>query len=155
MSLLPNYVKEELLKLNVHVGLNVTNLKDSIEFYTKAFGIKPAKVKEGYAKFLLEQPGLNFTLNQSNKVEGNQVGHFGFQLNSEDEVLFHKERLEKEGFFARDEMDTTCCYAVQDKFWITDPDRNEWEFFFTKADADVHSSRTSTPISTSSSCCNN
>jgi catechol 2,3-dioxygenase-like lactoylglutathione lyase family enzyme len=88
--------------VNVHVGLNVTNLENSIEFYTKVFGVNPVKVKEGYAKFLLEQPELNFTLNQSNKVEGNQVGHFGFQLETAEEVLLHKERLEKEGFFARD-----------------------------------------------------
>jgi catechol 2,3-dioxygenase-like lactoylglutathione lyase family enzyme len=140
--------------LNVHVGLNVTNLENSIEFYTKVFGVNPVKVKEGYAKFLLEQPGLNFTLNQNTKVEGNQVGHFGFQLETAEEVLLHKERLEREGFFARDEMNTTCCYAVQDKFWVTDPDRNEWEFFYTKADAEVHSGTTSTPITTSGTCCN-
>ncbi|WP_257350776.1 ArsI/CadI family heavy metal resistance metalloenzyme [Pseudalkalibacillus decolorationis] len=147
--------------LNVHVGLNVTNLENSMEFYKKVFGVDPVKVKKDYAKFLLEQPGLNFTLNQSNKVEGNQVGHFGFQLETEDEVLLHKERLEKEGFFARVEIDTTCCYAVQDKFWVTDPDGNEWEFFYTKADAEVHSKATdecctaSTPTATSSTCCNN
>ncbi|MCF6409709.1 ArsI/CadI family heavy metal resistance metalloenzyme [Pseudalkalibacillus salsuginis] len=140
--------------LNVHVGLNVTNLENSIEFYNKVFGVDPVKVKKDYAKFLLEQPGLNFTLNQSNQVEGNQVGHFGFQVETEEEVLLHKERLEKEGFFARDEMDTTCCYAVQDKFWVTDPDGNEWEFFYTKVDAEVHSDSASTPITTASTCCN-
>lgn len=68
-------------------------------------------------------------------------------------MLKHKERLEKEGFFARDEMDTTCCYAVQDKFWVTDPNGNEWEFFYTKADTDIHS--TQAPASAASSCCNN
>ncbi len=125
--------------LNVHVGLNVMNLEKSIEFYSKVFGTEPVKVKEDYAKFLLEQPGLNFTLNRMDKVEGNQVGHFGFQVKDLEEVLAHKARLEKEGFFAREQMNTTCCYAVQDKFWVTDPDGNEWEFFFTKADADVHS----------------
>ena len=52
--------------------------------------------------------------------------------------ISHKTRLEKEGFFAREEMDTTCCYAVQDKFWVTDPDGNEWEFFYTKLDSEVH-----------------
>ena len=59
-------------------------------------------------------------------------------MDTAEEITLHKERLEKEGFFARDEMDTTCCYAVQDKFWVTDPDGNEWEFFYTKADSDVH-----------------
>ncbi|GIN84286.1 hypothetical protein J6TS2_06720 [Heyndrickxia sporothermodurans] len=120
----------------VHVGINVTKLEKSMEFYQKVFGTEPVKVKPDYAKFLLENPGLNFTLNVRDEVIGNQVNHFGFQVDSLEEVLSHKERLEKEGFFAREEMDTTCCYAVQDKFWVTDPDGNEWEFFFTKANSE-------------------
>jgi len=131
----------------VHVGVNVTNLEASIVFYQKVFGLAPVKVKEGYAKFLLENPGLNFTLNVRNQVEGNQVNHFGFQVETSEEILAHKERLEKEGFFAREEMDTTCCYAVQDKFWVTDPDGNEWEFFYTKADSEVQK------IVENTSCC--
>ncbi|MEH7453519.1 ArsI/CadI family heavy metal resistance metalloenzyme [Gottfriedia acidiceleris] len=131
----------------VHVGVNVTNLEASITFYQKVFGLAPVKVKEGYAKFLIENPGLNFTLNVRNQVEGNQVNHFGFQVETSEEILTHKERLEKEGFFAREEMDTTCCYAVQDKFWVTDPDGNEWEFFYTKADSDVQKIE-------NKSCCN-
>ncbi|MFE5390014.1 ArsI/CadI family heavy metal resistance metalloenzyme [Bacillus thuringiensis] len=122
----------------VHVGINVKNLEKSIEFYEKVFGVLPVKVKTDYAKFLLETPGLNFTLNVRDEVKGNQVNHFGFQVDTAEEITLHKERLEKEGFFARDEMDTTCCYAVQDKFWVTDPDGNEWEFFYTKAHSDVH-----------------
>ncbi|WP_152669697.1 ArsI/CadI family heavy metal resistance metalloenzyme, partial [Priestia megaterium] len=122
----------------VHVGINVINLEQSIEFYQKVFGVKPEKVKEDYAKFLLDEPGLNFTLNVRDEVKGNQVNHFGFQVDNAEEVTAHKERLEKEGFFAREETDTTCCYAVQDKFWVTDPDGNEWEFFYTKANSDVH-----------------
>ncbi|UPM55602.1 ArsI/CadI family heavy metal resistance metalloenzyme [Gottfriedia acidiceleris] len=121
----------------VHVGVNVTNLEASIAFYKKVFGIAPVKVKEEYAKFLLENPGLNFTLNVRDQVEGNQVNHFGFQVETSEEVLFHKKRLEKEGFFVREEINTTCCYAVQDKFWVTDPDSNEWEFFYTKSDSEV------------------
>jgi len=122
----------------VHVGINVTNLEKSIEFYQKVFGVEPVKVKTDYAKFLLENPGLNFTLNVRDAVSGNQVNHFGFQVESAEEIVAHKKRLEKEGFFAREEMDTTCCYAVQDKFWVTDPDSNEWEFFYTKSDSEVH-----------------
>ncbi|GLB59624.1 lactoylglutathione lyase [Cytobacillus sp. NCCP-133] len=122
--------------MKVHVGINVTDLNQSIEFYSKVFHTEPVKIKEDYAKFLLEDPGLNFTLNVKDKVSGNQVGHFGFQVENKDEVLLHKDRLEKLGFFAREEMDVTCCYATQDKFWVTDPDGNEWEFFYTKADVE-------------------
>ncbi|MBM7651761.1 ArsI/CadI family heavy metal resistance metalloenzyme [Neobacillus cucumis] len=129
----------------MHVGVNVTNLEKSIEFYTKVFNTEPVKIKTDYAKFLLDDPGLNFTLNLKDKVSGNQVGHFGFQVGNRDEVFQHKGRLEKLGFFAREEMDVTCCYATQDKFWVTDPDGNEWEFFYTKSDVET--------MTTESSCC--
>jgi catechol 2,3-dioxygenase-like lactoylglutathione lyase family enzyme len=131
--------------LKIHVGINVTDLNQSINFYSKVFGAKPVKVKQDYAKFLMEDPGLNFTLNLKDKVTGNQVGHFGFQVENQEEVLQHKDRLENLGFFAREEMDVTCCYATQDKFWVTDPDGNEWEFFYTKADVE--------PMETGSGCC--
>ncbi|BAC12282.1 ArsI/CadI family heavy metal resistance metalloenzyme [Oceanobacillus iheyensis] len=121
----------------VHVGVNVTKINESIEFYSKVFGVEPVKSKSNYAKFLLDKPGINFTLNLKDEVRGNQVNHFGFQVETAEEILSHKKRLEKEGFFARDEMNTTCCYAVQDKFWVTDPDGNEWEFFYTKAESEI------------------
>ncbi|MBO8165154.1 MAG: VOC family protein [Brevibacillus sp.] len=131
----------------VHVGINVTNLEKSIAFYSKLFGTDPVKVKPDYAKFLLESPGLNFTLNARQEVSGNQVSHFGFQVASTEEVLAHKDRLEKLGLFAdKDEFNTVCCYATQDKFWVRDPDGNEWEFFYTKSDADI-------PHDEASACC--
>jgi catechol 2,3-dioxygenase-like lactoylglutathione lyase family enzyme len=120
--------------LRTHVGLNVTNLASSIDFYSKVFNAAPVKVKDDYAKFLPEQLALNFTLNSKEVVKGNQVGHFGIQVASLEEVLNQKDRLQELGFFAREEMNTNCCYALQDKFWVTDPDGNEWEFFFTKQD---------------------
>ncbi|HZG17282.1 MAG TPA: ArsI/CadI family heavy metal resistance metalloenzyme [Candidatus Bathyarchaeia archaeon] len=123
-----------------HIGLNVSNLEKSIEFYRKLFGADPVKVKPEYAKFLLETPGLNFTLNLRDEVSGNQVGHFGIQVESTEEVVAHKKRLEDNGILSQyDEMNTTCCYALQDKFWIHDPDGNEWEFFYTIADAEAQS----------------
>ncbi|MCM3113824.1 VOC family protein [Neobacillus sp. MER 74] len=130
-----------------HVGLNVTNLEKSIGFYSKVFGVDPVKVKPDYAKFLLETPGLNFTLNLQDNVSGNQVGHFGIQVESTDEVIAHKNRLEANGIHTQyEEINTTCCYALQDKFWVLDPDGNEWEFFYTKADIEVNSEN-------ESSCC--
>lgn len=120
--------------IQTHIGLNVTDLKSSIDFYSKIFDGTPVKVKDDYAKFSPKQLALNFTLNSTEKVIGNQVGHFGIQVDSLEEVLSQKDRLQKLGFFAREEMNTNCCYALQDKFWVTDPDGNEWEFFFTKQD---------------------
>lgn len=117
-----------------HLGLNVTDLSASIRFYTKLFGENPVKTRENYAKYLPGNLSLNFTLNVKESVTGNQVDHFGIQLEKIEELSAHKERLEKEGFFTREETGTTCCYALQDKFWLTDPDGNEWEFFYTKED---------------------
>ncbi|WP_089739121.1 ArsI/CadI family heavy metal resistance metalloenzyme [Gracilibacillus ureilyticus] len=123
---------------HIHIGLNVKDLKESLDFYRRMLGAEPVKVKEDYVKYLVNNPNLNLTLSEKKNVEGNQINHLGIQVESYEEMLSHKERIEKEGFFAREEMDTTCCYAVQDKFWVTDPDGIEWEYFYTKADAEVH-----------------
>ncbi|WP_204464994.1 ArsI/CadI family heavy metal resistance metalloenzyme [Shouchella xiaoxiensis] len=123
--------------MNVHIGLNVKNLEESKEFYRKFFSMDPVKVKEGYVKFLTSEPNLNLTLTEVDRVEGNTINHLGVQVNSKEDVSLHKERLEKEGFFAKEELNTTCCYAIQDKFWVTDPDGNEWEYFYTKQDVDT------------------
>lgn len=122
--------------VNVHIGLNVKNLSESQTFYKRFLGVKPVKIKDDYVKFLTQEPNLNLTLTQRNKVAGNQINHLGIQVETKEDVLKHKERLEREGFFAREELNTTCCYAVQDKFWVTDPDGNEWEYFYTKQDSE-------------------
>lgn len=124
------------MMVNVHIGLNVKNLSESQTFYKRFLGVKPVKIKDDYVKFLTQEPNLNLTLTQRNKVAGNQINHLGIQVETKEDVLKHKERLEREGFFAREELNTTCCYAVQDKFWVTDPDGNEWEYFYTKQDSE-------------------
>ncbi|WP_432613159.1 ArsI/CadI family heavy metal resistance metalloenzyme [Halobacillus litoralis] len=132
--------------MNVHVGLNVVDLEKSIEFYNNVFGEKPVKKKDDYAKYLPDGLQLNFTLNVIPKVSGNQVGHFGIQVENKEDIDRHKQRLEKLLFFTREEKDTNCCYALQDKFWITDPEGNEWEFFYTKEDDEENKAE--------QSCCN-
>ncbi|MFG6150340.1 ArsI/CadI family heavy metal resistance metalloenzyme [Halobacillus sp. B23F22_1] len=132
--------------MNVHVGLNVVDLEKSIEFYNNVFGEKPVKKKDDYAKYLLEELQLNFTLNVAKEVSGNQVGHFGIQVENQEDIDRHKQRLEQLGFFTHEEKDTNCCYALQDKFWITDPEGNEWEFFYTKEDVEKNKAE--------QSCCN-
>lgn len=142
--------------MKIHMGLNVTNLKESISFYQKVFGVQPVKVKTDYAKFLLDAPEVNFTLNLKDEVKGNQVGHFGFQVQSMEELTQQRNRIQQEGLLLEDELDTNCCYANQDKFWITDPDGNEWEFFYTKENIEVHGANNSTCCTTTTnttSCC--
>ncbi|HEX7066450.1 MAG TPA: ArsI/CadI family heavy metal resistance metalloenzyme [Bacillales bacterium] len=120
--------------MKTHIGLNVTDLQKSIDFYSRLFGEKPVKEKPAYAKFSPSIAELNFTLNAVQRVGGNQVGHFGLQIETPETLLNHKIRIEAAGMNIREEENTVCCYALQDKFWVTDPDGNEWELFYTKDD---------------------
>ncbi len=122
--------------LKPHVSLNVSNIPTSVAFYEKAFGVPATKVRPGYAKFDLVEPSLNLSM-----VEGEHAGknanHFGIQVESTDDVLEAKRRFEAAGLSTRVEDNVSCCYAVQDKVWVEDPDGNEWEVFFVKAEAAV------------------
>jgi catechol 2,3-dioxygenase-like lactoylglutathione lyase family enzyme len=112
-----------------HIAINVNDLNASIEFYRRIFDLEPAKVRQGYAKFELHNPGLNFTLNQRTFGEAGALSHLGFQVSSPEDVLAMREQWHKRGLVTRDEMQTDCCYATQDKTWARDPDGNEWEVF--------------------------
>jgi uncharacterized glyoxalase superfamily protein PhnB len=107
----------------------------AIPFYEALFGTHPEKVKPGYAKFSVTEPAINFTLNQGERGESlGAFNHAGIQVASTDDVLAAKERLVAAGLAAFDEMDTTCCYARQDKIWVRDPDGTPWEVFATHED---------------------
>jgi catechol 2,3-dioxygenase-like lactoylglutathione lyase family enzyme len=122
--------------LRPHLALNVTDVERSIPFYEALFGIAPEKVKDGYAKFSVAEPALNFTLNRSHRADLGAFNHAGIQVASTDDVLAAKLRLTKAGLASFDEMDTTCCYARQDKIWVRDPDGTPWEVFVTHEDTD-------------------
>jgi len=113
-----------------HVAIHVRNLSESLAFYKKLFGTEPSKVRTGYAKFDLASPPLNFTLNQSTgQVERGALSHLGIQVDTTADVLAMRSAWERRGLQPRDEMQTECCYALQDKAWVQDPDGNEWEVF--------------------------
>jgi predicted enzyme related to lactoylglutathione lyase len=121
--------------LRPHLALNVTDVERAIPFYEALFGTKPEKVRPGYAKFAVAEPALNFTLNQSEqRGELGAFNHAGIQVAATADVLAAKERLVAAGLAAFDEMDTTCCYARQDKIWVRDPDGTPWEVFATHED---------------------
>lgn len=115
--------------LKAHLAINVRNVEQSIEFYKNMFGIEPSKVRTGYAKFDVSNPPLNFTLNQVAFADGGALSHLGIQVATSDDVLAMRTAWEEKGLTPREEMQTTCCYALQDKAWVNDPDGNEWEVF--------------------------
>ncbi len=116
--------------MRMHVALNVSDLDQSLEFYRKVFNTEPTKIRPGYAKFEPEMPSINFTLNQvKGASSGGALSHFGVQLKDTGMLQIARERFEAASLPMDHEKDSTCCYATQDKFWLTDPDGNRLEFF--------------------------
>jgi catechol 2,3-dioxygenase-like lactoylglutathione lyase family enzyme len=125
---------ETIRALKAHLAINVRDVDRSVAFYRTLFGIEPSKVRTGYAKFDVQNPPLNFTLNQVQFGERGALSHLGIQVGSTDDVVAVRHRWVSAGLIPRDEMDTNCCYAIQDKVWVKDPDGNEWEVFVVKQD---------------------
>jgi len=115
--------------LKAHIAIRVQNVPRSIDFYRKLFGVEPCKVRNGYAKFDVSDPPLNFTLNEEPGEKQGGLSHLGIQVASTADVLAMRQQWHERGLLTRDEMKTECCYAVQDKSWVRDPDGNEWEVF--------------------------
>lgn len=115
--------------LKAHLAINVKDVARSIDFYTRMLDIKPSKVRTGYAKFDVSNPPLNLTLNQVAFEGKGALSHLGIQVATTDDVTAVRTRWEDKGLVPRDDMQTTCCYALQDKAWVNDPDGNEWEVF--------------------------
>jgi len=111
-----------------HVGLNVGDIEKTVSFYQKLFGTNPIKVEKDYAKFELENPGLVISFIESNKVSP-QFGHMGIRVNSQEELEERKKAIESQIEIQLEENNTSCCYAVQNKFWVSDPDGYEWEVY--------------------------
>src|SRR5947209_8138142 len=120
--------------LKAHVSLNVSNIDAAVAFYERAFGVAATKRRPGYAKFDLQSPSLNLTMQEAART-GINASHFGIQVTSTDDVSEAKQRFEAAGLNTFSEEDTACCYAVQDKVWVEDPDGNAWEVFVVKGDA--------------------
>ncbi len=119
--------------LKTHVALNVTNIEKSVAFYQAMFGVEPMKYKADYAKFDIPNPALNLTLNLTDSVQsGGALSHLGVQVESTQEVEASIKRFTDAGLALFTEENTNCCYALQDKVWVTDPDGNCWEVFVVK-----------------------
>jgi catechol 2,3-dioxygenase-like lactoylglutathione lyase family enzyme len=115
--------------LKAHLAINVKNVEGSIDFYKKMLGIEPSKVRMGYAKFDVQNPPLNLTLNEVPFEGRGALSHLGIQVASTEDVVAMRDAWTERGLMPREEMQTDCCYALQDKAWVNDPDGNEWEVF--------------------------
>ena len=124
-----NTEREVVQALKAHLAINVKDVTRSIAFYRELWGIEPSKVRTGYAKFDVQNPPLNFTLNEVPFNERGALSHLGIQVASTADVLATRARWAESGLVPREEMQTSCCYALQDKAWVRDPDGNEWEVF--------------------------
>jgi catechol 2,3-dioxygenase-like lactoylglutathione lyase family enzyme len=116
----------------VHMSWFVNDIAASTKFYEVFFGHPPTKQRPDYVKFELEDPPLHLALNEDKKpTPGGFVAHMGIQLKSTDQIAEAKERYLAAGFVVDEEVATACCYAVQNKIWLGDPDGNRWELFVT------------------------
>jgi len=143
--------------VKMHVALNTPRFDESVRFYRTFLGLEPIKLKPGYAKFDVPQPALNLTLNASKDLGAGAgaLNHLGIQVQSTDAVRAAADRLKAEGLATFEEADTDCCYALQDKVWVTDPNGYKWEVFVVKV-GDTHpevTSPTSTDACCASTCC--
>jgi len=125
----------------IHVALAVRDVARAAEFYRALLGQEPTKVRPGYAKFEVIDPPLNLALNETPAaVAPSLPQHFGIQVQQHAAIGEIEGRLTNAGFIGTPEDQVTCCYAVQDKVWVDDPDGHSWELFIvTDADAAVHS----------------
>lgn len=124
----------------IHMGLALKNLEDSVAFYRTLFGQEPTKTRPRYAKFEVAEPPVNLSLNEVDGATGpnSPVAHFGIQVKSTKRVKEVADRLAKAGVATKIEEYVTCCYAVQNKVWATDPDGNKWEIYVVLDDNGAH-----------------
>ncbi len=149
----------------VQLALNVDDLDEAITFYSKLFNTQPAKVKPGYANFAITEPPLKLVLLE-NPGHGGTLNHLGVEVASSARVHEEIARLTSEGMLTEEEIGTTCCFATQDKVWVTGPGGESWEIYTVLADSetfgtspelpaaeDTASDASSDAAATSAACC--
>ncbi len=117
----------------VQLALNVSDLDEAVDFYSRLFGVAPSKVEPGYANFAVTDPPMKLVLFE--REGGGTINHLGVEVESTTDVEATQRRLEAEGLGLAEEMGTTCCYAVQDKVWAAGPDGLSWEIYTVLEDA--------------------
>jgi lactoylglutathione lyase len=134
-----------------HVHAHVDDLPASVAFYSKMFAAEPARLEADYAKWMLEDPRINFAISTRGGKPG--VDHLGLQTDTEDELAELKARAEAAEMTLLDVGATSCCYARSDKHWVTDPQGIAWEHFRTLADIPVFSEKAKPAQVAEAACC--
>ncbi|WP_280508490.1 ArsI/CadI family heavy metal resistance metalloenzyme [Nocardia flavorosea] len=119
----------------VQLALNVDDLEQAVGFYSTLFGAEPAKRKPGYANFAIDEPPLKLVLIE-NPGQGGSVNHLGVEVESSEKVHAEIARLTEAGLFTEEQIATTCCFATQDKVWVTGPNAERWEVYTVLADTE-------------------
>ncbi len=112
----------------IQLAINVSNIDRSVAFYSQLFGVEPAKRRPGYANFAVVEPPLKLVLIE-NAAEAGTLNHLGVEVETKTEVAAAERRLQDRGLETETENQVDCCYAVQDKVWVTDPDNAPWEIY--------------------------
>ncbi|MDQ3973380.1 MAG: VOC family protein [Actinomycetota bacterium] len=136
----------------VQLALNVSDLDAAVDFYSKLFATPPAKRRPGYANFAIAEPALKLVLIEGRGAPGS-LNHLGVEVESNGQVGDAQRRLAGEGLATATEDNVTCCYAVQDKVWVDDPDGAPWEIYTVLADAEIPAGRLRTVASEEALCC--
>lgn len=135
----------------MHLHVSVPDLAQSVQFYETLFGVAPVVVKDDYAKWMLDDPKVNFAISKRARATG--IDHVGIQVDSAEELGELAGRLKAAGAETFDQEATTCCYAKSDKSWVHDPAGVRWETFFTFGEATSYGEDEVLPEPTSSVCC--
>lgn len=134
-----------------HVHVSVKDLTQSIGFYSKLFGADPSVIKQDYAKWMLDDPRINFAISQRGHAVG--LNHLGFQVDSEPELKSLREQVARADIAALEQTGAACCYAQSDKYWVEDPQGIAWETFHSLGTIPVFGEDAAEPVAAESACC--
>ena len=135
----------------MHVSLYVSNLAETVDFYNTFFGQRADKIKSGYAKYVLNSPSLVISFVENKERVASNFGHLGFQVETKVEMEQRLAIAKEQNIVHKEEIGTACCYAVQDKFWVNDPDGHQWEVYYFHEDVEFNDPRYETEGA--SACC--
>lgn len=122
----------------MHVSLYVSDMAKTVAFYNSFFGTEAVKVKERYAKYILESPSLIISFVENKERVQENFGHLGFQVETVEDLNLKLWDAKKKNLVAKEETGTNCCYAKQDKFWVNDPDGVQWEVYYFHEDVEFN-----------------